>query len=119
MMEMLCNFPLYLQGCDLVAENAASNGFIGQFTTELTTAAPSDHAEALVIGVEATDDGPVITAPELDDTAVTSLHNQLEALGVKGTADEVTRLAGDRKSTRLNSSHVAISYAVFFSKQKR
>ena len=93
-MEMLCNFPLYLQGCDLVAENAASNEFIGQFTTELTTSEPSDHTEALVIGVEATDDGPVITAPELDDAAVTALQNQLEALGVKGAADEVTRVAG-------------------------
>src|SRR5690625_6690164 len=28
-------------------------------------------------------------------------------------------LAGDRKSTRLNSSHVAISYAVFCLKKKR
>src|SRR5699024_12258035 len=93
MMEMLCNFPLYLQGCDLVAEKPASNGFIGQFTIELTTAAPSDLAEALVIGVEAIDDGPVITAPELADTALTSLLNQLETIGVKSTAIEVTRIA--------------------------
>src|SRR5690625_630442 len=31
----------------------------------------------------------------------------------------VANLAGDRKSTRLNSSHVAISYAVFCLKKKR
>src|SRR5439155_4468259 len=30
-----------------------------------------------------------------------------------------TRVQGDRKSTRLNSSHVAISYAVFCLKKKR
>src|SRR5690349_24678340 len=32
---------------------------------------------------------------------------------------EVARLVGDRKSTRLNSSHVEISYAVFCLKQKK
>src|SRR5690625_6730289 len=32
--------------------------------------------------------------------------------------DEVVELGGDRKSTRLNSSHVAISYAVFCLKKK-
>src|SRR5437870_8182525 len=31
----------------------------------------------------------------------------------------VTRFGGDRKSTRLNSSHVAISYAVFCLKKKK
>src|SRR5690625_6849997 len=31
---------------------------------------------------------------------------------------EYTRFPGDRKSTRLNSSHVAISYAVFCLKKK-
>src|SRR5439155_9693752 len=32
---------------------------------------------------------------------------------------DITLEAGDRKSTRLNSSHVATSYAVFCLKQKR
>src|SRR5690625_6851575 len=32
---------------------------------------------------------------------------------------QVSSLSGDRKSTRLNSSHVAISYAVFCLKKKR
>src|SRR5690625_5646711 len=40
------------------------------------------------------------------------------------TADDIAAeveeyLAGDRKSTRLNSSHVAISYAVFCLKKKK
>src|SRR5690625_5652391 len=34
------------------------------------------------------------------------------------TVDELTRDIEDRKSTRLNSSHVAISYAVFCLKKK-
>src|SRR2546428_8466042 len=35
------------------------------------------------------------------------------------TAERGTRRAGDRKSTRLNSSHDQISYAVFCLKKKR
>src|SRR5439155_23453906 len=35
-----------------------------------------------------------------------------------GSLDAQHRRAGDRKSTRLNSSHVAISYAVFCLKKK-
>src|SRR5699024_5572232 len=39
---------------------------------------------------------------------------------VRTLSDEsVTRFREDRKSTRLNSSHVSISYAVFCLKQKR
>src|SRR5256885_4837410 len=44
---------------------------------------------------------------------------------VKGTARKVRKLyhgkvlAGDRKSTRLNSSHLVISYAVFCLKKKK
>src|SRR5690625_6286058 len=41
-------------------------------------------------------------------------------LGIYGAWDfagELTRIGTDRKSTRLNSSHVAISYAVFCSKK--
>src|SRR5690554_7329219 len=35
-----------------------------------------------------------------------------------GIADQLRNLPGDRKSTRLNSSHVRISYAVFCLKKK-
>src|SRR5690349_23400614 len=38
---------------------------------------------------------------------------------VRGHNAQVTRLLGDRKSTRLNSSHVEISYAVFCLKKKK
>src|SRR5690242_21286906 len=33
--------------------------------------------------------------------------------------DDVTAIGGDRKSTRLNSSHMSISYAVFCLKKKK
>src|SRR5690625_6713439 len=54
------------------------------------------------------------------------LHEHVAALGgalldepVGGQRDRGRRgVAGDRKSTRLNSSHVAISYAVFGLKKK-
>src|SRR5206468_12481090 len=67
-----------------------------------------------------------------NDTATTeiytlSLHDALpisrcEICGIcAGTADapDVLRAAGDRKSTRLNSSHDQISYAVFCLKKKK
>src|SRR5690625_4983634 len=38
---------------------------------------------------------------------------------IQGSASRQTPRRGDRKSTRLNSSHVAISYAVFCLKKKR
>src|SRR5438874_5498921 len=36
-----------------------------------------------------------------------------------GTATSTRSMSGDRKSTRLNSSHVEISYAVFCLKKKK
>src|SRR5690625_6783991 len=43
-------------------------------------------------------------------------RNGPKLLGLRGVDDEP--FVGDRKSTRLNSSHVAISYAVFCLKKK-
>src|SRR3970282_2613574 len=73
----------------------------------------------------------------LNDTATTeiytlSLHDALPILDhqtvagsvfllrqVLGAGDEVLSIALDRKSTRLNSSHITISYAVFCLKKKK
>src|SRR5437773_8508697 len=41
-----------------------------------------------------------------------------QAATLRQVADSVTRRLGDRKSTRLNSSHITISYAVFCLKKK-
>src|SRR5256885_9417901 len=44
----------------------------------------------------------------------------LEPQAIAGNAQRVSdRAAGDRKSTRLNSSHLVISYAVFCLKKKK
>lgn len=77
-----------------MAQNAASTDFIAEFTANMTTINTVERTEALVLGVQSTDDGPVLTGPALDQHAVAALQDQLEALGVKGKADEVTRLAG-------------------------
>src|SRR5438034_9775319 len=71
-----------------------------------------------------------------NDTATTeiytlSLHDALPISDPRGTCacarprrraprrEARERLAGDRKSTRLNSSHTVISYAVFCLKKKK
>src|SRR5690625_7115411 len=45
-------------------------------------------------------------------------NSRIMKLGIGGDAMKATLKSGDRKSTRLNSSHVAISYAVFCLKKK-
>ncbi|GAA4110274.1 leucyl aminopeptidase [Enteractinococcus coprophilus] len=107
MMEIPIVTILQPQGRDFVAQNAASNGFIAEFTAHLTATTTVDQAEALVVGVQSTDDGPVISAGGLDEDAVTSLQDQLEALGVKGKADEVTRIAGS--TTGFNAKIVVLT----------
>lgn len=77
-----------------MAQDAASTDFIAEFTTVLTATDTLQETEALIVGVESTDDGPVIHAAGLDTEAVAQLQDQLDALNVKGKADEVTRVAG-------------------------
>src|SRR5690554_7528178 len=45
-------------------------------------------------------------------------YYMLEALALDGKYNEAMQIISDRKSTRLNSSHVRISYAVFCLKKK-
>src|SRR5207249_7440590 len=69
-------------------------------------AAPGDHGEEVVEVV--------------GDAACEAAH-RLHLLGLAELLGQVAvgLLGGDRKSTRLNSSHVSISYAVFCLKKKR
>src|SRR5690606_40556771 len=54
----------------------------------------------------------------VDDEAIAELNEQYR--GVAGPTDVLSfPLFTDRKSTRLNSSHVKISYAVFCLKKKK
>src|SRR6266540_6420795 len=46
-------------------------------------------------------------------------QREAELLLVRPRPQRVHRVAGDRKSTRLNSSHITISYAVFCLKKKK
>src|SRR5690625_6221200 len=67
-----------------------------------------------------------IMLPEMDGLSVlkelrqNQVHTPIILLTARSnTEDRVTGLDRDRKSTRLNSSHVAISYAVFCLKKKK
>src|SRR3712207_7522069 len=61
------------------------------------------------------DQGPQGSVNDLDDAAAVVAR----LLGALERIDELERVShGDRKSTRLNSSHANISYAVFCLKKK-
>src|SRR5699024_12814142 len=47
-----------------------------------------------------------------------SLMQQLAVNSITNSKEHISSVNGDRKSTRLNSSHVSISYAVFCLKKK-
>src|SRR5256884_3848842 len=61
--------------------------------------------------------GPMVA--ELLDLACVTTVAHLELAGGKGTAEREIEGGIDRKSTRLNSSHGYISYAVFCLKKKK
>src|SRR3712207_8290751 len=54
----------------------------------------------------------------LDPTSRAALWREVRALNAEGTTVFLTTQYLDRKSTRLNSSHANISYAVFCLKKK-
>src|SRR3712207_8966867 len=55
----------------------------------------------------------------IHDQAALVTTELLIAAGCSNEADEGDEVHGDRKSTRLNSSHANISYAVFCLKKKK
>src|SRR5256885_8671864 len=62
-----------------------------------------------------------LAAADADETNAGELRDFLSESGVGKILDlrQRQRLGGDRKSTRLNSSHLVISYAVFCLKKKK
>src|SRR5437773_6448426 len=87
-----------------------------------TTLFRSDHGRGQgALGEEASQD---VRDPERDEEGVRhwpgAEHERHD--DVTDEADDATherRAASDRKSTRLNSSHITISYAVFCLKKKK
>src|SRR5437660_5083967 len=69
------------------------------------------HREEL--RVAATEVDELVVRPALDDAAL------VEDIDAIRRTDAREAVREDRKSTRLNSSHVAISYAVFCLKKKK
>src|SRR5690625_1425933 len=67
-----------------------------------------------VWGADQPSDSTILQAPRMPFPV---LLRKIEQLARKVEALQIVT-AGDRKSTRLNSSHVAISYAVFCLKKK-
>src|SRR5690625_5474782 len=57
-------------------------------------------------------------SPDFGGTVEAAIRG-LTAVADKTAIDSVPSIRQDRKSTRLNSSHVAISYAVFCLKKKK
>src|SRR5438034_3706178 len=57
--------------------------------------------------------------PEPKEHRDHSAHDEQDQLGPVLQMDEIVDEPEDRKSTRLNSSHTVISYAVFCLKKKR
>src|SRR5690606_40225163 len=86
----------------------------------------SDLVGIEAVGHRVVHGGPNHAAPAVVDDA---LMAELEALSpfaplhqphnLAGIRAAITAFPGDRKSTRLNSSHVKISYAVFCLKKKK
>src|SRR5690606_40055502 len=62
--------------------------------------------------------GAIMTAMDAGTRPIITLDGPA-ASGKSSAAKAVAARLGDRKSTRLNSSHVKISYAVFCLKKKR
>src|SRR5690554_7164032 len=79
-------------------------------TTEIYTLSLHDALPICFRQVERGEDG---------DGGVAELVGQHRALAEPAEDEREVQLSGDRKSTRLNSSHVRTSYAVFCLKKKK
>src|SRR5690554_929138 len=83
-----------------VVTSATDSCILPELSMRLSVLAAAVYAATLPLSVQAQD----MTAPTYPETQ---------------RGDVVETLFGDRKSTRLNSSHVRISYAVFCLKKKK
>src|SRR5690606_40774527 len=92
----------------------------GISTTSLHGALPIFHAEGGVVPVQEVADLVLVRSGAQAQAVFLVAHPRFDVarffglqVGVLGTGVIQVREGGDRKSTRLNSSHVKISYAGF------
>src|SRR5207249_9009022 len=97
-----------------------ATGFMGVLAPggSAASAAETHPSEitSLELGVWLPEDDPGRPEPEAEPKVATP--DSGPEVTAPGEVVEVDPWAGDRKSTRLNSSHVSISYAVFCLKKK-
>src|SRR3712207_7737189 len=82
------------------------------YTLSLHDALPICPSDAIALGLRV--DAPLYVAEQVLDQAAITLDEDEEE-----EEEEAAPSALDRKSTRLNSSHANISYAVFCLKKKK
>src|SRR5258707_15318803 len=97
-------------GQTVVPENKpGAGGIVG--VDYVAHAAPDGYSMALM-------DPGIVANPTLQKSMPYDIFKDLVTLSVVSSSPEVHRERQDRKSTRLNSSHANISYAVFCLKKK-
>src|SRR2546426_1819398 len=82
-------------------------------TTEIYTLSLHD-----ALPISAVLGAPRLAVTQVDSVRTAGLPAGAAALATLKFGDRITAINGDRKSTRLNSSHLVISYAVFCLKKK-
>src|SRR5690625_5522100 len=108
--------PWQFVGTDYVLNMIDTPGHV-DFTYEVSRSLAACEGAILLVdaaqGIEAQTLANLYLAMEHDLTIIPVL-NKIDLPGAEPEkyAAEIGQLVGDRKSTRLNSSHVAISYAV-------
>src|SRR5215475_13839421 len=100
------------------AEIAASGGDVGELSEPLAEEIPTSEADGAVFFFLMIRRPPRSTLFPYT-TLFRSPADGPEREAAAGGVGRASLDAGDRKSTRLNSSHVKISYAVFCLKKKK
>src|SRR5690606_40545810 len=95
------------------------------YTLSLHDALPISYSEKAVVqlrGSESLPNTPLPVSPKAETVAMAPVMQKIaenESIPRSGSQKPEAKSNRDRKSTRLNSSHVKISYAVFCLKKKK
>src|SRR5699024_11276873 len=98
-----------LNRMETAGDAAAKTATWGSVSNKPSTFPPADHDHAIadVTGLQSALDGKQASGNYATTAQVNAKADQT------ALDDLIARVEADRKSTRLNSSHVSISYAVF------